>query len=76
MSRVPLLARLDAKEAAEIMPLLQAHNFPPNVEIIRKGAPGNAMYFIASGKLEVEGEERSAHLHGRRRLRRIGDARQ
>jgi len=57
MSRVPLLARLDAKEAAEIMPLLQAHNFPPNVEIIRRGTPGDAMYFIASGKLEAEGED-------------------
>ena len=57
MSRVPLLARLDAKEAAEIMPLLQAHNFPPNVEIVRRGAPGDAMYFIASGKLEAEGED-------------------
>lgn len=56
MSKVPLLARLDAKEAAEIMPLLQAHNFPPNVEIIQRGAPGDAMYFIASGKLSTDGE--------------------
>lgn len=52
MSRVPLLARLDAKEAAEIMPLLEAHNLPPNVEVVKKGAPGDAMYFIASGRLE------------------------
>jgi voltage-gated potassium channel len=52
MSRVPLLARLDAKEAAEIMPLLQAHNLPPHVEVVRKGAPSDAMYFIASGTLE------------------------
>jgi voltage-gated potassium channel len=59
MSRVPLLAGLDAKEAAEIMPLLQAHNFPPNVEIIRKGTPGDAMYFIASGKLAENGDDGS-----------------
>jgi voltage-gated potassium channel len=57
MSRVPLLARLDAKEAAEIMPLLQAHYLPPHVEVIGKGAPGDAMYFIASGKLDVQTEE-------------------
>lgn len=58
MSRVPLLARLDAKEAAEIMPLLEAHNLPPNFEVVKKGAPGDAMYFIASGKLEklINGE--------------------
>lgn len=52
MSRVPLLARLDAKEASEIMPLLEAHNLPPNVEVVKKGSPGDAMYFIASGRLE------------------------
>ncbi len=52
MSRVPLLARLDAKEAAEIMPLLQAHNLPANFEVVKKGARGDAMYFIASGRLD------------------------
>lgn len=57
MSRVPLLARLDAREAAEIMPLLQAHNFPPNFEVVHKGAPGDAMYFIASGKLRTRTDD-------------------
>ncbi|MBN9246626.1 MAG: ion transporter [Hyphomicrobium sp.] len=57
MSRVPLLARLDAREAAEIMPLLQAHNLPPNFEVVRKGAPGDAVYFIASGKLETRTDD-------------------
>jgi voltage-gated potassium channel len=65
MSRVPLLARLDAKEAAEIMPLLQAHNLPPHVEVIRKGMPGDAMYFIASGKLETHtGEGQKTYAAG------------
>jgi voltage-gated potassium channel len=54
MSKVPLLAQLDAKEAAEIMPLLQAHNFPPHVEVVKKGAPGDGLYFIASGRLEKQ----------------------
>jgi voltage-gated potassium channel len=58
MSRVPLLARLDAKEAGEIMPLLQAHNVPPHAEVVKKGAPGDAMYFIASGKLEKGATEK------------------
>ena len=57
MSRVPLLARLDAREAAEIMPLLQAHNLPPNFEVVRKGAPGDAVYFIASGRLETRTDD-------------------
>lgn len=56
MSRVPMLAGLDAKEAAGIIPLLHAHNLPPNVEIVSKGATGDAMYFIASGKVDLHGE--------------------
>jgi len=55
MSRVPVLSGLEAKQAAEIMPMLQAHNLPPNAEVVPKGAPGDAMYFVASGKVD--------HLH-------------
>lgn len=66
MSRVPLLARLDAKEASEIMPLLEAHNLPPNVEVVKKGSPGDAMYFIASGRLEKLED-------GQRRVYSVGD---
>jgi voltage-gated potassium channel len=63
MSRVPFLAALDAKEAAEIMPLLQAHNLPPNVEVIPKGSPGDAMYFVASGKV-AEHRDDGAQVYG------------
>lgn len=55
MSRVPLLSNLEANQVAELMPMLHAHNLPPNVEIVPKGAPGDAMYFVASGKVD--------HLH-------------
>lgn len=51
MSRVPMLAGLDASEAAEIMPLLHAHNFPPNAELVRKGAIADALFFVASGNV-------------------------
>jgi voltage-gated potassium channel len=56
MSRVPVLAGLDAREAADIMPMLHAHHLPPNVEIVRKGAPGDAMYFVASGQVDQHGD--------------------
>lgn len=52
MSRVPLLADLDADQVAEIMPLFHALNTPPRTEVVRHGAPGQAMYFIASGEVE------------------------
>lgn len=55
MSRVPVLSDLDAKQAADIMPMLHAHNLPPNVEVVAKGGKGDAMFFVASGKVD--------HLH-------------
>lgn len=55
MSRVPMLSDLEATQVADIMPLLHAHNLPPNVEVVQKGTPGDAMYFVASGKVD--------HLH-------------
>ncbi|MEQ1653204.1 MAG: cyclic nucleotide-gated ion channel [Hyphomicrobium sp.] len=65
MSRVPMLAGLDAKEAAEIMPLLHAHNFPPNVEIARKGAPADAIFFVASGSIDQQGDiDKSSYRTG------------
>lgn len=52
MSRVPLLSNLEAHQVADIMQLLHARNFPPKAEIVPKGAHGDAMYFVASGKVE------------------------
>jgi voltage-gated potassium channel len=52
MSRVPVLANLDAFQVAEIMPLFHAHNYPSQTEIVRRGSPGEAMFFIASGKVQ------------------------
>ncbi len=53
MSRVPLFADLDAAHIAEILPLLHAHNLPPNVEVIAADSNGSAMYFIASGRVRL-----------------------
>jgi CRP-like cAMP-binding protein len=46
--------------------LLQAHNLPPHVEVVRKGSPSDAMYFIASGTLEK-------HAGGTRHTYSAGD---
>lgn len=56
MSRIPMLAELDASHVAEIMPLFHAHNLPPKVEVIERGSRGDAMYFIASGRVEMVAE--------------------
>ena len=57
MSRIPMLAELDAREVGEIMPLLHAHNLPPNIEVMGAGSEGHAMYFIASGKVKLQSPE-------------------
>lgn len=69
MSKIPLLAELDARDAAMVMPLFHAHNLPPNVEIITEGTPGDAIYFIASGHVrrrtrDTEHSYRSGDVFG------------
>jgi voltage-gated potassium channel len=54
MSRIPLLAQLDAREVSAVMPLLHAHNLPPNIEVLAEGSEGSAMYFIAGGKVKMK----------------------
>lgn len=51
MSRIPMLAELDAKAVAAIIPVLHAHNYPPNAQVMAAGSPGDAIYFIASGRV-------------------------
>lgn len=66
MSRIPLLAELEATEVADIMPLLHAHNLPPHVEVLGEGSHGDAMYFVASGRVRMSD-------HGRTREFGTGD---
>ncbi len=51
MSRIPMLAGLDATSVAALMPMLHAHNLPPNMEIMSEGSDGDAIYFLASGRV-------------------------
>jgi voltage-gated potassium channel len=60
MSRIPLLSELEASVVEQIMPLLEAHNFPPNVEVLGSGTEGQAMYFVASGHVARRGAESEA----------------
>ncbi len=57
MSRIPLLAELDAREVGELMPLLHAHNMPPKSEVLQAGMPARAMFFVASGRVRMQHPE-------------------
>lgn len=50
---VPLFARLTAVEISEVATLLRPRMAIPGEVIVRKGEPGDAMYFVASGRLQV-----------------------
>lgn len=54
VSRVPIFAQLDAVELNEIMGYLHAKYCEPDEVIVRRGEPADSMYFIASGRVEVE----------------------
>ncbi len=53
VARVPLFAKLDAPAIADLVGILRARTVPAGTIIMRKGDRGDAMYFIASGKVEV-----------------------
>lgn len=51
MARVPILAELEATQIEALMPLLHALTLPPHFEVASHGRRGDAMYFIASGRV-------------------------
>jgi len=53
IARVPLFAGLDAGEISDIMQLLRARMVEGGDVIVRAGEPAHAMYFIATGDVEV-----------------------
>ncbi len=54
VARVPLFAKLDALSVSRITNLLRARLVPPGTVIMRRGEAAEAMYFIASGEVEVD----------------------
>lgn len=59
MEKVPIVADLPAERRTELARLLRSRLALPGERIIRRGDPADAMYFIASGAVEVIlGEER------------------
>ena len=54
VAHVPLFARLDAASISDLVGILRARTVHAGTVIIRKGEPGDAMYLIASGTVEVD----------------------
>ena len=54
VARVPLFAQLEIQMIARLVGLLRAQRFSEGALVMARGDPADAMYFIASGEVEVE----------------------
>ena len=54
VARVPLFSGLDAGGIADVMRLLRAQQVAAGETVVRRGEPGQSMYFIAQGEVEIE----------------------
>lgn len=62
VAKVPLFAHLEASRIAAIARLLKVDVLPPRYTIILRGEPGDAMFFIVSGEVEVQIEPQPTRL--------------
>jgi voltage-gated potassium channel len=54
VSKVPFFAALGPSAIADVTHMLRTMELPARTLIIRKGQPGDCMYFIAAGEVEVD----------------------
>jgi len=54
VAKVPAFSKLDALTIAEIADTLIPKVVPPRYTVVRRGEPAEAMYFIASGEVEID----------------------
>jgi len=53
VAKVPFFHNLGATLIAEVARLLRARDYPANAVIVRRGEPGDCMFFVAEGEVEV-----------------------
>src|SRR5512147_479442 len=53
LQRIKLFSALGVDECQQVVKRMKRRDFPPNQIIVREGAPGNSMFFITAGKVEV-----------------------
>jgi voltage-gated potassium channel len=54
VAKVPFFQTIGASTIAEVARLLRPRDYPAGAVIVRRGEPGDCMYFIASGEVEIE----------------------
>jgi voltage-gated potassium channel len=53
VARVPIFASLGVVTLSEIVGKLRTRYYPPRITVVRRGDPGDSMFFISSGEVEV-----------------------
>src|SRR5262245_18022829 len=53
LQRIKRFSGLSVLECTEVVKRMKRRDFPPNTMIVREGAPGNSMFFITAGLVEV-----------------------
>lgn len=62
VSKVPFFASLAHGAIVDVTNMLRRLELPPRAIVVKKGAPGDCMYFIASGEVAVELPDRKVTL--------------
>ena len=53
VTKVPMFAELGTVALSEIVGKLRVRHYPPRIVIVRRDEPGDSMFFIADGEVEV-----------------------
>ena len=62
VAKVPFFHNLGATLIAEVARLLRVRDYPANAVIMRRGEPGDCMFFIVDGEVEIELQDQSVRL--------------
>ena len=62
VAKVPFFHNLGATLIAEVARLLRARDYPANAVIVRRGEPGDCMFFVAEGEVAIELHPQSLYL--------------
>jgi len=62
LSKTELFKSLSPEELQKLESRLKERVYPPNTAIVREGAPGDAMFIIKDGKVDVKKREQSTGI--------------
>jgi type IV pilus assembly protein PilB len=62
LQRVKLFSVFSFEECQQVVKRMRRRDFPPNTMIVREGAPGNSMFFIITGKVEIRKKDPNTNI--------------